>query len=128
MPTIFVVSDGTGQTAERMVRSALIQFQEAQITLVRRDRILEPEQVRAVVAEAASQGAGAQGRTEAWPLEEARKALGSFADALALDQQVSGDKAKRLLGWEPDTSFDELVRIMLDADLAEAGVSTTGQG
>jgi [pyruvate, water dikinase]-phosphate phosphotransferase / [pyruvate, water dikinase] kinase len=56
MPTIFIVSDGTGQTAERMVRAALIQFKEAQITLVRRDRILEAEQVRAVVAEAAGQG------------------------------------------------------------------------
>jgi len=53
------------------------------------------------LAEAASNGAGADGRTEAWPLEEARKSLGPFADALTLDQQVSGDKAKRLLGWSP---------------------------
>ncbi len=27
-------------------------------------------------------------------------------------------KAKRLLGWEPSVTFQELVRIMMDADLA----------
>jgi hypothetical protein len=27
--------------------------------------------------------------------------LGPFADALALDQEVSGVLAERLLGWEP---------------------------
>ncbi len=53
------------------------------------------------VAEAASMGAGAKGKTQAWPLEEARKAMGAFADALVLDQQVSGDKAKKELGWSP---------------------------
>ena len=55
----------------------------------------------AEVAEAASLGAGAKGKTQSWPLEEARKAMGPFADALALDQQVSGDKAKKELGWTP---------------------------
>ena len=29
-------------------------------------------------------------------------------------------KARRLLGWEPETSFEELVRMMVDADLAAA--------
>ena len=53
------------------------------------------------LAEAASVGAGAKGKTQAWPLDEARKTLGPFADALALDQQVSGEKAKRDLGWSP---------------------------
>lgn len=53
------------------------------------------------LAEAASLGAGAHGRTEAWALEEARTQMGPLADALVLDQQVSGDKAKRLLGWVP---------------------------
>ena len=34
--------------------------------------------------------------------------------------QLVGDpaKAKARLGWAPKTSFDELVRIMVDADLA----------
>jgi nucleoside-diphosphate-sugar epimerase len=53
------------------------------------------------VAEAASIGAGAKGKTLAWPLEEARKTMGGFADALVLDQQVSGEKARRELGWSP---------------------------
>jgi GDPmannose 4,6-dehydratase len=26
-------------------------------------------------------------------------------------------KAKRLLGWEPRTSFEELIRLMVDSDL-----------
>jgi nucleoside-diphosphate-sugar epimerase len=55
----------------------------------------------AEVAAAASIGAGANGKTESWPLEEARKTLHAFADALVLDQQISSDKAKRELGWSP---------------------------
>jgi GDPmannose 4,6-dehydratase len=27
-------------------------------------------------------------------------------------------KAKRVLGWEPGTSFEQLIRLMVDADLA----------
>ena len=53
------------------------------------------------VAEAASIGAGAKGKTQAWPLEEARKTMRAFADALVLDQQISGEKARMELGWSP---------------------------
>ncbi len=53
------------------------------------------------IAAAASQGAGAGGKTVAWPLEEARKQFGAFADALALDQKFSARKAEQLLGWTP---------------------------
>lgn len=53
------------------------------------------------VAEAASIGGGAKGKTHATPLEEARKTMGAFADALVLDQQVSGEKAKKELQWSP---------------------------
>jgi nucleoside-diphosphate-sugar epimerase len=53
------------------------------------------------VAAAASRGAGAEGRIRAWPLEEARKKLGPYADALVLDQQASGKRAEQLLGWRP---------------------------
>lgn len=52
MLTIFVVSDASGQTAERVVRSALVQFAEAPATVVRRGHIRTPEQLRAVVQEA----------------------------------------------------------------------------
>lgn len=62
--------------------------------------------VRAV-AEAAAQPYGAT--LEPWPLEEARAVLGPFADALALDQQVSVERA-RALGWSPSrpSVLDEL--------------------
>lgn len=53
------------------------------------------------IAEAASRGAGVVGQVESWPLEEARQSLGPVADALTLDQQISGEKAVRLLGWKP---------------------------
>ncbi len=55
----------------------------------------------AEVAAAASRGAGAGGKTAAWPLEHARGKLGPSADALVLDQQASGKKAENLLGWRP---------------------------
>ena len=53
------------------------------------------------VAAAASRGAGGGGKTVAWPLVEARRTLGPYADALVLDQQASGKRAQDLLGWRP---------------------------
>jgi hypothetical protein len=52
MLTVFVVSDSTGETAERMARAALIQFADAPVKLVRHGKVRTPEQVRAVVQEA----------------------------------------------------------------------------
>jgi nucleoside-diphosphate-sugar epimerase len=64
------------------------------------------------IAEAASAGAGKDGRTASWPLEEARKTLGAYADALVLDQRVSSAKATSLLGWKPHAAgiLDDLRR------------------
>jgi nucleoside-diphosphate-sugar epimerase len=59
-----------------------------------------PLRVRELAA-AASRGAGAGGKTEAWPLTAARRALGPWVDALVFDQQMSGEKARRVLGWAP---------------------------
>lgn len=53
------------------------------------------------IARAASEGAGVEGRVAEWPLEEARQVLGAFADAIACDQVVSGERAERELGWRP---------------------------
>ena len=53
------------------------------------------------IAVAASRAASIPGQVQSWPLEDARTAMGAFADALALDQQISGMKARRLLGWKP---------------------------
>jgi regulator of PEP synthase PpsR (kinase-PPPase family) len=55
--SIFIVSDATGETAERVVRAALVQFQGASVTMVRRRNVRTPEQVRAAMAEAAGQNA-----------------------------------------------------------------------
>ncbi len=53
------------------------------------------------IARAASEGAGAGGRVEPWPLDQARQVLGVFADAIACDQVISGELAQRELGWRP---------------------------
>lgn len=62
------------------------------------------------IASAAAQTAGVDGQVEAWPLAEAREELGIYADALALDQRLSGEKARRALGWNPSAPsvFEEL--------------------
>lgn len=52
MLTIYAVSDATGETAERMVRSALAQFAGADVEIKRRGRVRSPEQVLEVVTEA----------------------------------------------------------------------------
>jgi nucleoside-diphosphate-sugar epimerase len=64
------------------------------------------------VALAASEGAGIPGKVEAWPLEDARKTLGGFADALALNQRISSEKARKILGWDPRQAgiFEDLRR------------------
>jgi nucleoside-diphosphate-sugar epimerase len=62
------------------------------------DRSRSP--VRRMVT-AAARAARFQGDIRYVPLEEARKAMGPFADALALDQHADSRKAVRLLGWQP---------------------------
>lgn len=52
------------------------------------------------VAEAAARAAGAEGRTRSRELGAARSELGSFADALCLDQVADASRA-RALGWAP---------------------------
>ena len=62
------------------------------------------------IARAASESAGAAGRVEFWPLDEARQVLWGFADGIACDQVISGERAKRDLGWRParHSILDEL--------------------
>lgn len=57
MLKIIVVSDATGETAERVTRSALTQFGDAPVSVERRGGVRTPEQVRAVVGEAAGRDA-----------------------------------------------------------------------
>ena len=37
-------------------------------------------------------------------------------------------KAKKMLGWEPRTTFDELIKIMIDYDFRLAGLTPVGEG
>jgi GDPmannose 4,6-dehydratase len=41
---------------------------------------------------------------------------------------ADASKAKMMLGWEPKILFRELVRIMVDADMEEAGIASPGEG
>lgn len=54
MPTLFIVSDASGDTAERVVRAALVQFPDADVKIERRPTVRTAEQVRDVVKEAAA--------------------------------------------------------------------------
>jgi [pyruvate, water dikinase]-phosphate phosphotransferase / [pyruvate, water dikinase] kinase len=53
MLTIYAVSDATGRTVERVIRSALVQFENAPVKVVRRERVQTAEQIQAVLDEAA---------------------------------------------------------------------------
>ncbi len=57
MVTVFVVSDGTGATAEQVVQAALMQFEGVQVTMLREGNVTTADAVRAVVERAASRGA-----------------------------------------------------------------------
>jgi len=53
------------------------------------------------LARAASEAAGAEGRTQSWVTDEALLVFGPAVQGLLLDQRVSGRKAERVLGWKP---------------------------
>jgi nucleoside-diphosphate-sugar epimerase len=55
----------------------------------------------AEMARAAARAAGYAGTIQYVPLEEAVKAMGPYAECLALDQHVDGRKAMRILSWSP---------------------------
>jgi len=57
MYRVFVVSDGTGVTAEQVLSAALMQFEDAEVEVERRPGVRSGEQVRQVVQEAAQVGA-----------------------------------------------------------------------
>jgi nucleoside-diphosphate-sugar epimerase len=54
------------------------------------------------IVRAASRVAGRSGNVPTVSLDEGRKMLGPFADALALDQRISGAKAVRELEWNAE--------------------------
>jgi len=42
--------------------------------------------------------------------------------------QADISKARKFLGWEPKVTFEELVKIMVDADLELVGLNSPGEG
>lgn len=50
--TIYIISDGTGETAATMIRAALVQYQDAEINIVRSKNIRTEAQVESVIADA----------------------------------------------------------------------------
>lgn len=65
------------------------------------------------LAQAASIGAGRDGKTKSWPVAEARKELGPLVDALTLSQNISGAKAGRFLGWETQAPYNAIEDLKL---------------
>ncbi len=55
MVKIFIVSDATGETAERVVRAGLVQFADAAVSVVRRRNVRTPEQIQALLQEATAE-------------------------------------------------------------------------
>jgi regulator of PEP synthase PpsR (kinase-PPPase family) len=52
---VFAVSDSTGETAQRVIRAALVQFEDVPVTVHLRGKVRTPKQVRTVVREAVGQ-------------------------------------------------------------------------
>lgn len=71
----------------------------------------QPVPVREIAAEA-SRLHGSGGSGQPWPLSQARRELGEYADSLVLSQRISGEKARSRFGWEPSgpSVFEELAR------------------
>lgn len=63
------------------------------------------------LSQAASHAVGLDGRVAPEPEAQTRQRLGPLADAFFLDQQATGERARRELEWEPSgpTLVDELV-------------------
>lgn len=59
------------------------------------------------IVQALTQAAGCPGRVETLTLDEARERMGPIAEAFALDQQLTGARARKELGWTP-THLDAL--------------------
>ncbi|GAB4369675.1 MAG: pyruvate, water dikinase regulatory protein [Calditrichia bacterium] len=57
MNHVFVVSDGTGGTAERALKAALTQFEGKEVNIIKRSEMRSEERVISVVEEAANLGA-----------------------------------------------------------------------
>ena len=113
-----VVGDGTNRWP--MVRvDALAELYAAAVEQAAANGIYNASSAASVpyveIARAASRAGGGNGSIEHLTLENARAAMGGFADALAVDLQMSSEKAKRELGWSPHrpTVLEELANTVV---------------
>jgi nucleoside-diphosphate-sugar epimerase len=113
-----IVGDGTNRWP--MVRvDALAELYAAAVEQSAAGGIYNAQSGAAVpyveIARAASRSGGGDGTIEHLTLENARAAMGPFADALALDLQISSDRAGRELGWTPHrpTVLEELANTVV---------------
>jgi GDPmannose 4,6-dehydratase len=60
--------------------------------------------------------------------EHVRIDPGYYRPTEADNLRADAGKAERMLGWSPRVRFSELVRIMVDADMRAAGLTTIGEG
>jgi nucleoside-diphosphate-sugar epimerase len=80
------------------------------------------------LATAAARAAGYKGEIPLLSLAEAKKTMGDFADALALNQHLDSGKAVRLLGWQPrHGGFLDEVEVLYRAWKARQGVAPPAQ-
>lgn len=64
--------------------------------------VAEPSVPVTALAAAAARAAGVRQLVRHWPTSQAAALLGpAFAEALAIEQTVSGERAKQQFGWEP---------------------------
>jgi nucleoside-diphosphate-sugar epimerase len=111
--TVQVVGDGTNRWSCVRV-DALAELYVLALERAERGSIYNATRGAAVpyveIARAAARAAGGDGSIEHLTLDEARGRLGLLADALAVDLQVSSDRATRELGWQPHrpTILEEL--------------------
>jgi nucleoside-diphosphate-sugar epimerase len=64
--------------------------------------LVDPSHHRvADMVQAVGRAAGYKGEIRAIPINDAVQTMGDFAQCLAFDQRISGEKAQRLLGWQP---------------------------
>ncbi|MCX4539367.1 NAD-dependent epimerase/dehydratase family protein [Streptomyces sp. NBC_01565] len=67
------------------------------------------------ITRALSRAAGCPGRIESLTVDEAARRMGAIAEAFALDQQLTGARARRELGWTP-THLDALSELELELE------------
>ncbi len=74
---------------------------ERELSGVALNAVAHHSETVAEMAAAASRAAGAGGKTAVLPEAEARRRFGPLADGLLVNQRVTSERARRLLGWIP---------------------------